>query len=504
MTRVGVLALCGLLACSGGGDATPRGADLAIVGESARLRWSDPLPATSGIFDGKRVTLRATRGEIVGVHVVRAGASSANVSLQLETAGVRVEAFTVDYADVRAPSTSMYGGSRGRGRYPDRLTPSPQPVMAMRSAFFDIAVARDAPPGLRSGTLAVGDRSVPIDLMILDLEVADIAAAPRVWAYYDPAEIRISGVAPAAVSAEEKRHAAMFRAHGVVASPELAGPGPSAWHERRAQVAGLPFIPVLLPRDCTAIQMEVAQWRSLTAGTGQVPFAIPIDEPRTILAQLRVRARAACVRAGGGGPGEFLYAVTQKPSWIMGGDVDVHITPFGGDWTYNGTPPWAGAMVLDAADPGMRTWGWIAFRHNVPLWYVWDAMYWRDRYNQGRDQAPAHDLVADPLSFDDGEDHGNLDGVLAYPGALPSLRLKALRRGQYDRALLEALAACAGRPAADAIAAALVPRSLGTAQRGERASWPTDDAAWDAARARVLDELVACRARAGSAPSPSP
>lgn len=494
MTRARALALCGLAACSGGGDAWPRGADLAVVGESARLRWSDPLPATTAIFDGTRVRLRATRGETVGMHVIWRDAHEEEVSLELgddDRADVRVDAFTVDYGNVRSPSTSMYGGSKGRGRYPDRLAPSEQPVMGKRSVYFDVAIARDAKPGTRAGVLEVGEANLPVELTILDVELADIAAHPRVWAYYD-AKV---------VGADEPTLPPLFRAHGVVASPELTD---STWGERRAQVAGLPFIPVLLPRDCAAITREVRDWVARTAGTGQVPFAIPIDEPRTIVAQLRVRARAACVRDAGGGPGTFLYAVTQKKNWIMGRDVDVHVTPFGGDWTYNGTPPWAGAMVLDAADPGMRTWGWIGFRHDMPLWYVWDAFYWRDRYNKGRDKAPAHDLVEDPVSFDDGEDHGNLDGVLGYPGGLPSLRLKALRRGQQDRALLDALAACAGRPAADEIAAALVPTSLGTATRGERASWPANDDAWEAARHRVLDELVACRARAGGAPSPSP
>jgi hypothetical protein len=127
---------------------------------------------------------------------------------------------------------------------------------------------------------------------------------------------------------------------------------------------------------------------------------------------------------------------------------------------------------------------------------VWDALYWRDRYNRGRDRAPATDLARDAVSFADSSDRGNLDGVLAYPGALPSLRLKALRRGLQDRALLDALAACAGRAAADAIAEALVPRALGQARRGDPPAWPADEVAWEAARQRVIDRLVACaRAR---------
>jgi hypothetical protein len=487
-SRCALLVLC-VCACS---ETADRGAELAVFTEGARPRWEDPLPTRTAIFDGTRVRLRGVRGETIGVHVVRRPMGTAEISLELNDERVDVTAFSVDYGNVTQPSTAMYGGSRGRGRYPDRLTPTEQPVILGRSVFFDIAIAPDAAPGVHAGVLEVDENNIPVELTVENTDPIDIVSKPRAWAYYDAKEIARAGNTP------ESTYAALLRAHGIVASPELTL---ASYDERRASVAGLSFIPVLLPPTCDAIRGEVAQWITRTAGTGQVPFAIPIDEPRHLVDQLRVRARAACVRAGGGGPDRFLYAVTHEPTWLMGTDVDVHISPFGGDWTYNGTPPFAGAMVLDAADPGLRTWGWIAFRHDLPLWYVWDAIYFRDRYNKGRDQAPAHDLVADPLTFDDGEDHGNLDGVLAYPGALPSLRLKALRRGFEDRALLEQLAGCAGRTAADAIAAPLVPRSLGTAKRGERASWPTSDDAFETARLTLLSAIAACRAHAGAAPS---
>jgi hypothetical protein len=148
-------------------------------------------------------------------------------------------------------------------------------------------------------------------------------------------------------------------------------------------------------------------------------------------------------------------------------------------------------MVLDAEPPGMRTWGWIAWRWQIPIWYVWDGLYWHDRHNRRGAPMPGRSLDprADPVSFDDGEDHGNLDGVLALPGCRPTLRLAALRRGYQDHALLELAAAC-NRPAADELAAQLVPRALGDA--GDRPSWPSDEATWEAARQRLI-ELASCR-----------
>jgi hypothetical protein len=159
-------------------------------------------------------------------------------------------------------------------------------------------------------------------------------------------------------------------------------------------------------------------------------------------------------------------------------------------------------MILDTDGAALRTWGWIAFRWRVPIWYVWDAAYWSDRHNSRRRGGPRFpppaDLDADAVSFDDGEDHGNLDGVLGFwgpSGPEPSLRLAALRRGLQDRALLELLARCAGRDSADALAARLVPAALGDAGKpgdSRPGAWPTDEAAWEAARIEVLDALAAC------------
>jgi hypothetical protein len=138
----------------------------------------------------------------------------------------------------------------------------------------------------------------------------------------------------------------------------------------------------------------------------------------------------------------------------------------------------------------MRTWGWISWRWHIPIWYVWDGLYWHDRHNRKSTPMPSRALdLGDPISFDDGEDHGNLDGVLALPGCRPTLRLAALRRGYQDRALLELAAAC-DRPAAEQIAAELVPRALGDA--GTTPAWPRDEAPWEAARRRLI-ALAGCQ-----------
>jgi hypothetical protein len=479
-----VLALLAAVGCA----APAPGPDLQILGGGPLPRAGDRLPATSAIFDGTTVRLRGVPGETLAVAVAHAGSASRAVALAID--GVAVAGFTVDHVAVNRPSTSMYGKSRGRGRYPDRLTATTGAIASERLAWFDVALTT---PGRYAGQLAVGDARFPVELTIEPTARLDVAAAPRVWAYYEPAELGAN------VDLDtEWRYAELMRGYGVMATPELTQDN---WTARQRWVAGARYVPVWLSREPTEVGAEVAAWIARTAGTGVVPFAIPVDEPRTDEKRAKVRALSAAARAAGAGAGRFLYAVTHAPDPRLGDAIDVYIAPGAARdrtlardraWTYNGSPGWAGAMVVDDAGGGPRTWGWLAFAYDVPLWYVWDALYWRDRYRRG-DDAPPLDLLRDPITFDDGEDRGALDGVLVYPGPRPSIRLAELRRGLLDRALLEALTACAGRAAADAIVAAVVPAT--GAPR-----WPRTDVAWEALRVRILDGLATCRAPALTPP----
>ena len=465
------------------------GPALQILGESAR-RASDPVPATSPWFDGARVTVVAARGEVVGLQVVHRGGGP--VALLLP--GVQVHGYDVESFEVHRPSTELYAGSHGAGRYPDGLVAAERPTTD--PAYFELEIARDAPVGTITGALQVGDRSVPVSLTIAPVTVPPLPL--RVWAYGNPLELAWTG-------ADEAACVAMFRRHGVLLSPDVHLEDLPA---RRASFAGLHDVPVWISDDPALAGDQVRGFIAAFAGTGQVPFAIPIDEPRTPAARQKVRALADVVRAAGGGPTTFRFAVTDAPSPAYGDAIDLYISPraahLQGDrvarWTYNGAPPSAGAMVLDAEPPGMRTWGWIAWRWQIPIWYVWDALYWHDRHNRKATPLPlrALDPRRDPVSFDDGEDHGNFDGVLALPGCQPTLRLAALRRGFEDHALLELAAAC-DRPATERLAAQLVPRALGDAHGAP--AWPSDDAAWDAAR-RQLIAIASCHAVASPSAPP--
>lgn len=453
---------------------TDPGPDLQIVGETLRLRPRDPVPATSPWFDGQRISLVAAHGETLGMQVLHRGGGPVALALP----GAEVAAFEVQRARVTRPSTSMYGGSRGAGDYPDELVPAAQP--ATDPAYFTIRASSDA-----HGELVVAGRHIPVELHVVPVALPPLPL--DVWGYYDPRELGGSLDAP---SDAERACIAMFAQHGVLLSPDMP---PSAWAARKDLVP-TKYVPAVIPDDPAQVAEPVRAW--LAQAPDRDVFAIPIDEPHGPEARAKVVALAKAVRDAGAG--KFLYAVTDAPHPEYGDLVDLYISPSAahltGDvhrrWTYNGTPPAAGSMVVDAHAPGTRTWGWIAYRYRIGVWYVWDALYWHDRHNRKGQPPRALDARHDAASFDDGEDHGNLDGVLALPGCHPTLRLEALRRGYEDRALLQLAAQC--HPAeASALAEKLVPRALADAKGAP--AWPADEAAWEGARRQLL-ELAACGA----------
>ena len=465
---------------------------LQIVGETSKLAEGDAFPKTSPFFDGKTVSVRMASGETLGLQLLFRGAVV--VAAHVEDPRVIVDLSRIELVDVTSPSTSMYGESRGAGRYPDRLRAlgsGDRSVSSVGPVLVELRVLPNTPAGDYPGYIRIGDASIPLRVHVEPVEL-DIASHPRVWAYYDRREI----------GDDATKCAAMFRAHGVMATPELTLDNADA---NRAATEGATYIPVLLPDDEAGVTTTVKGWIERLAVTNQIAFAIPVDEPHTAEAKAHVRQLATWARAAGAGQ-KFLYAVTDAPDPAYDDKVDLFISPLAvkydahlaNRWTYNGKPPQAGSMILDTDGTALRTWGWIAWRWQVPVWYVWDALYWHDRHNHKH-----HHLdpmggasMSNVASFDDGDDHGNLDGVLAWPandseratlGCEPSLRLKALRRGLFDRALLDKLASCGGD--AESIAARVVPTALADAPGSGKPSWPSDEAAWEHARGELLDAI---------------
>jgi hypothetical protein len=484
------------------GAACRREPAVQVLGDSTRLAADEPSPRESAYFDGKQVNLFAARGETLGLELRVRDGRERRVRLELPPAVAAASAFDVRSVEVKEPSTDMYGPSRGTGRYPDVLVPKAGSALAVRElGFFDVTVAKDAKPGRYRGELSLDHERFPVILDVAEASV-DLANEPLVWVFYLPKELaRVhalpDGESPELIAKESDYHE-LFRRHGAFLAADLV---PERFEARRRFVTGVRYWPVAVDTSSdAAIERDVEAWLAIFRDTGVTPFAIPVDEPRTDAERERARHIAEVIGRAGGGRPRLLRAVTDEPRPSYGDVFDVYFSPKGfaapradrrarGErfWTYNGRLPEAGSMIVDGDGAGLRTWGWIAERYDIELWYAWEGLYFSDRYNSG---GPT-DVFVDPLTFDErsrgGSDFGNGDGVLAYPGPLPSLRLKTLRRGLQDRLLVRELARCAGESEARRIVRRVVPRALGEA-RGEP-SFSLEETSFEAARRAVLRQI---------------
>lgn len=181
-------------------------------------------------------------------------------------------------------------------------------------------------------------------------------------------------------------------------------------------------------------------------------------------------------------------------------------------WIYNGQLPHAGTFMLDAPPTSLTLNGWIASAYEVGRWFYWGSTFWDDGNKGGRGPI---DPFTQPESFHNSDgDSCLLDGLLVYPGiqkgpfsarslgfagVVPSLRLKALRRGIADAGLV-ALARNTSPQAAEKVLARIVPAALDDADPGgktpfelsaARLAEARDELRALAAPGAVLDEAAA-------------
>lgn len=149
-------------------------------------------------------------------------------------------------------------------------------------------------------------------------------------------------------------------------------------------------------------------------------------------------------------------------------------------WFYHDGHPSVGAHSINASGIEMRSWGVISERYNFDGQFMWAG-------NLGQDEAP-YRLPTYSLKDDR---YGN--GVIVYPGGqldkigypavagpIPSMRMKAWRRGLQD-AELARLARAAGHGVdVDEILQRLVPVALADALRDghKDAQWSDDPVDW--------------------------
>ncbi|WP_437328712.1 hypothetical protein [Sorangium sp. So ce381] len=166
-------------------------------------------------------------------------------------------------------------------------------------------------------------------------------------------------------------------------------------------------------------------------------------------------------------------------------------------WVYNGALPRTGTFMIDAPLTGLMADGWIAASHEVDRWFLWETAFWHDGNRGGRGPIDPF-TVAENFHNRDG-DACLGDGMLLYPGTqrgafssrsvgfpgvLPSMRLKSLRRGIQDAGYI-ALARSASPGAVDAIVKEVIPAALDEALDSAPAAWSADGAPFFRARAAL-------------------
>jgi hypothetical protein len=177
-----------------------------------------------------------------------------------------------------------------------------------------------------------------------------------------------------------------------------------------------------------------------------------------------------------GAPYTIPWAILETRRKTHGEKVSVYFSNTSGE---PAIPP----VTIDAPIAGLRAWGWLAARYRL------DGMLnWEVDFTAG--------CVKNPNCAPGGL---NLDATLIYRGhelgegfdePIASMRLKMLRRGAQDAALLAMLEETDPSTARQ-IAEVMVPLALGDGIPNEGyGAWPQNPVTYESARAAILDRLV--------------
>ncbi len=161
-----------------------------------------------------------------------------------------------------------------------------------------------------------------------------------------------------------------------------------------------------------------------------------------------------------------------------------------GDWVgiYQGSEPFEGGEALDMDGVALTTWPWIAWGYRLDTLFIYLGTAWN----------------TDDI-WTEGVNHGwgtNSQGVLFYPGlkwgvkeVLPSVRLKAMRRGMQDFEYMWMLREAGRGEEADAIVKGIIKAALDDAAVPDDGhygpgKWERDPEKWLAARKALAAEIM--------------
>ena len=173
----------------------------------------------------------------------------------------------------------------------------------------------------------------------------------------------------------------------------------------------------------------------------------------------------------------------------------------GGDyWFYNGNRPRIGSVILEGSAVDFRVNSWILYKYGINEWFIWETTHWQHN-SQGPKATLHQNIFVNPLTFiNDYMDFGNGDGMLFYPGRMPfypeqdrglnqlmpSIRLKNLRRGQQDAAIMWMVEQKVGKDKVIKMISKIVPKAMSEVQMKDPVLWSENGSDYD----KVRDELL--------------
>lgn len=521
--------------------ATARAAGRSLAGANATVE----LPAFRGETVAFQVALIAGDGPVAAGSVSvgpfgPAGASAPRADLFREHT---VPITRRSHNDARpAESLGWDPGARPDdaamlGEVPDALIPlgldaapiDPPPLAppgAVAAFWIDVVVPDDAFPGEYAAPAEITADGATVARFSVRVHVAGAPLpfrATSVFAYYEPERLasrigerdaaerqlwqllhahQVDALAPLADAAEARRLAAAYSGALFRAGAGYQGPGAGL----APAVAAIGTYGSL--REPTAGSLQIADAiATLLRPTVPDLFLYAVDEqcdsPRAAdwtraLAGRRAARGVAVGQTCAREPARQAAAIELIPAGAFGWrSAEAAAAAGKRAWIYNGHLPQTGTLMLDADPRGLIANGWIAAAAAVERWFYWETTFWDD------DNAGGHGPI-DPFTtaetFHNRDGDSALgDGLLVYPGrqvgrfaahdlgfagVLPSIRLKAIRRGIEDAGII-ALAARDRPEEAARIVARALPAALDEAPAGRPASWTSFREARTALRALV-------------------
>jgi hypothetical protein len=478
-------------------------------------------------------------------------------------AGRPIQVFTEHYMDVTTPSHASWVYERdgpaappdptgwkpvqlipenarsGRGGLPISVRPSEN-----QAIWIEIYIDRSRRPGRYRGSLEISAdgrrRVVPIELEVFDFSLPDENSMHAMLFYSsDQPELYHGRNLDPAYHRLAHRHRVEFvQAYDEQTLPRVMDrfSGADFTRDRGYEGPGEGKGNVIAPRTFYGPGLDFDERQSAWARSDawmtflreHLPHAITFlympDEPRAP-AYPRIMALAGNIHSNPG-PGRSLpIFVTSKYVEPLDGAIDIWCSgPKGFDidraarerargheyWFYNGGRPAGAAITIDAPATDPRATIWAAFKHDVRVYFYWNAVHWR--HNSQKQGERNQNVWADSITFDnrrqpnrspDDEGYIHGDGVLVYPGeerlhpeedrGLPgpvaTIQLANFRRGLQDHQYLTLARKLGLDAVVDKALLAIVPRVFSDA--GPRVSFPETGDPYETVRLELARAIVA-------------